>query len=642
MTAPAGEWERDNQLRLAAAIGRVRRAVERFAGDPPDPPEPPVFSETDPRGDSRLDDLVDAFSLSPFERDVVLLCAGMELDPALMAAVRRLQLDGHAQSVTFSLALAALPGAYWSALAPEAPLRYWRLVDVAPGHSLTLAPLRIDERILQFLTGLPSIDERLAELVRFTRPETNLPESHAAIAHSMAAAWTLPAGGGLPPLVQLCGEWSGTKRGIAAAACAASGWELWTMNARQMPPRQDSPLLRRLWERESILEMRALLIECDDAEPTHADLAAFVESTTGPVAVASLHRGAWTRPAVAFDVERPPAAEMRQIWIDALGPQAHEAAPCIDRLVYQFALDARAIRAVCAETAQAPAPRSCATLWDACRRAARPRVENGVHRIDSHARWDQLVLPPRQLDLLREIVAHVERRAEVYGQWGFGEAGERGLGITALFAGQSGTGKTLAAEVLAGELRLDLYRIDLSAIVNKYIGETEKNLRRVFDAAEAGGAILLFDEADALFGKRGEVKDSHDRYANIEVSYLLQRMEAYRGLAILTTNLKDNLDQAFLRRLRFVVQFPFPDAALRAELWRRAFPGRTPVEGLDIDKLARLNATGAEIRNIALHAAFLASGEGTAVTMKHLRRAAIGEFAKAEKGLAEADTRGWV
>ncbi len=190
---------------------------------------------------------------------------------------------------------------------------------------------------------------------------------------------------------------------------------------------------------------------------------------------------------------------------------------------------------------------------------------------------------------MRRIAAHVRHRATVYDAWGFAAKSPRGLGISALFAGASGTGKTMAAEVLAGELRLDLYRIDLAGVVSKYIGETEKNLRKVFDAAEDSGAILLFDEADALFGKRSEVKDSHDRYANIEVSYLLQRMEAYRGLAILTTNLKSALDPAFLRRIRFVVQFPFPDAAQRAEIWRRVFPASTPTEGLDVWKLAKLN-----------------------------------------------------
>jgi len=211
-----------------------------------------------------------------------------------------------------------------------------------------------------------------------------------------------------------------------------------------------------------------------------------------------------------------------------------------------------------------------------------------------------------------------------------------------LFAGASGTGKTLAAEVLANELRLDLYRIDLSSVVSKYIGETEKNLRRVFDAAEEGGAILLFDEADALFGKRSEVKDSHDRYANIEVSYLLQRMEAYRGLAILTTNLKSALDTAFLRRIRFIVQFPFPDAAMREEIWRRIFPPTLPTENLDLAKLARLHIAGGNIRNIALNAAFLAADAREPVRMTHMLRAASTEYAKLEKPLTVAEIGGWI
>jgi len=241
---------------------------------------------------------------------------------------------------------------------------------------------------------------------------------------------------------------------------------------------------------------------------------------------------------------------------------------------------------------------------------------------------------------LQELVAQQRQQAQVYYRWGMG-GGSRGLGLTALFAGQSGTGKTLAAEVVAAALRLDLYHIDLSQIVSKYIGETEKNLRRVFDAAEQGGAVLLFDEADALFGKRSEIKDSHDRYANIEVSYLLQRMEAYQGISILTTNLKSALDSAFLRRLRFIIQFPFPDAQQRAELWRRAFPKAVPVDDLSIDKLARLSITGGQIRNISLGAAFLAADAGQPVSMRHILQAVRSEYQKTERPLTEAEFGGF-
>src|SRR6185312_5093877 len=218
-------------------------------------------------------------------------------------------------------------------------------------------------------------------------------------------------------------------------------------------------------------------------------------------------------------------------------------------------------------------------LWNVCRSLSRPKLEDLAQRIVPCATWDDLILPELQKQTLRQLAAQVRHRMRVYETWGFAAKGRRGLGVSALFTGLSGTGKTMAAEVLARELRLDLYRIDLSAVVSKYIGETEKNLKVVFDAAEEGGVVLLFDEADALFGKRSEVRDSHDRYANIEVSYLLQRMEAYRGLAILTTNMRDALDSAFLRRLRFVVSFPFPDADGRAEIWRRVFPPELPTEG---------------------------------------------------------------
>jgi SpoVK/Ycf46/Vps4 family AAA+-type ATPase len=213
----------------------------------------------------------------------------------------------------------------------------------------------------------------------------------------------------------------------------------------------------------------------------------------------------------------------------------------------------------------------------------------------------------------------------------------RGLGISVLFAGESGTGKTMAAEVIANELNLNLYRIDLSQVVSKYIGETEKNLRRLFDAAEDGGAILFFDEADALFGKRSEVRDSHDRYANIEINYLLQRMETFQGLAILATNTKGSLDPAFVRRLRFIVDFPYPGLVERKTIWQKAFPAQTPIDNLDFERLARFNLTGGSIHNIALNAAFLAANALQPVNMRFVLDAAKTEFRKTEKSVIDAE-----
>ena len=276
-------------------------------------------------------------------------------------------------------------------------------------------------------------------------------------------------------------------------------------------------------------------------------------------------------------------------------------------------------------------------LWQVARRRSGSDLADLAQRIEPKSGWDDIVLPETVLAQLEALAAQVSQRYRVYEEWGFGRRMNRGSGVSALFAGPSGTGKTLAAEVIAGSLDLDLYRIDLAGVVSKYIGETEKNLRRIFDAAERSGAILLFDEADALFGKRSEVKDSHDRYANIEVAYLLQRMEEYRGLAILATNMKSHLDQAFLRRLRVVINFPFPDSLLRRRIWEISIPSAAPVDGIDFDLLARLDIPGGNIRNIAVNAAFIAANRGTAITMKEMGEAARAEFEKIDHQLPFAE-----
>ena len=352
------------------------------------------------------------------------------------------------------------------------------------------------------------------------------------------------------------------------------------------------------------------------------------------------------RPRIVFHVGKPTRIEQAEIWRATFESQNLNGT--VEALVSQFNLAPIAIHSA-ARRADAAARQNAESssmfkeeLWNACRVEGRPRLEGLAQRIEPFATWDDLVLLEKDREMLRRIAMHVRQRTTVYESWGFTAKSSRGLGISALFAGASGTGKTMAAEVLAHMLRLDLFRVDLSQVISKYIGETEKNLSRIFDAADEGAAILLFDEADALFGKRSEVKDSHDRYANVEVSYLLQRMEAYRGLAVLTTNRKNALDHAFLRRIRFVVDFPFPETAQRAEIWSRAFPQRTPTEDLQIDRLARLRVSGGNIHNIAMGAAFLAADAQQPVRMEHLLAAARNEFAKLETPLTDAEVAGWV
>ncbi|HEX6938798.1 MAG TPA: ATP-binding protein [Longimicrobiales bacterium] len=644
-SAETQHWVDANQRWLVREVARVRACVEAHArGERPPAPVASPATE-DGLAPPALEQLVAGFGLSAFERDVLLLCAGPELEAEFAETLRAAGYVGPC----FSLALAALPGAHWSALTPSAPLRYWRLVEFAGAGPLASSVLRIDERILHFLAGAGYADDRLDGLLTPVAAAEALPPSQRALADRIAAAWSRPTAA--PPAIALRGEDRWGKVDVAAAAAAAVGLSLHVLRAADVPASaSERTELSRLWTRMAILGRSALLIDAhDDASDGAARaVAAFADGLRVPYFLAAREPlPAGTKPVLSFDVPRPGPAEQRALWRAALAEVAPDDADglpagVLDRLVSQFGLGAREIRAAAARASAEPetAPLA-ARLWEACRAHARPRLDDLAQRIDPRAGWDELVLPAAEMELLKQIAAHARQRARVYEDWGFAAQGPRGLGITALFAGPSGTGKTLAAEVIAHDLELDLYRIDLSQVVSKYIGETEKNLRRVFDAAEEGGAVLLFDEADALFGKRSEVKDSHDRYANIEVSYLLQRMEAYRGLAILTTNLRRALDDAFLRRLRFIVTFPFPGAAERAEIWRRVFPRGTPTRGLDPLRLAQLDIAGGNIRNIALHAAFLAADAGEEVGMSHVLRAARSEYAKLERPLSAAEIGGW-
>jgi hypothetical protein len=692
----ARDWFEENRKYLTTAVAEVAMVLEGSGGQRSVVSDrqsavgghPSVSSEWPTElPPPALETLCARFELSPFERSVLLFCAGMELDRAMSEACIAASSSSTQHSAlstqrtpvgpTFSLALARLPGAHWSVLAPARPLRYWRLLDVVPGQSLTTTPLRIDERILHYLCGVPHIDERLAGVVEAASGQRSafsihLAPSHAAVADKLAGTWAAAheRGGDEPlPVVQLVGREPLDSRSVAARACDGLGLPLFRARSASLPTAaSELEILVRLWEREAILGAGALLVECEDSDagdlPRKAAVNHLVERLHAPLLLWAPERlCVRTRQVVYLEVGKPDAAEQRALWQAALGPAAAAMNGHLDQIVAQFSFSPAAIdgisRQLSALSDQPPtgsgqpsdisgSHSSFSThrssfggeLWELCRQQARPKLDDLAQRIVPAAGWSDIVLPEAQLALLRDIGAQVRQRMKVYDTWGFAGKGNRGLGISVLFAGASGTGKTMAAEVLANELKLDLYRIDLSAVVSKYIGETEKNLRKVFDAAEEGGAILLFDEADALFGKRSEVKDSHDRYANIEVSYLLQRMEAYRGLAILTTNMKQALDTAFLRRIRFVVEFPFPDAAQRVEIWRRIFPDKTPTEVLDPARLARLNIAGGNIRNIALYAAFLAAESGEPVRMSHLLRAARVEYAKLERPLTEAEAVG--
>jgi ATP-dependent 26S proteasome regulatory subunit len=627
----APDWIEVNQRDLLRALDRVRRVLERHvASEVAEAEEDAAAEQPSPLA---LAALVRLFGLSAFERDVVLLCAGVELDARFAAAVAAAR--GPAPEPTFALALAALPGAHWSALTPAAPLRAWRFVELR-GAGLTSAPLRLEERILHFLTGLNQLDERLQGLVTLRPP--GAPDT----AHHEMAARLAACLGRERAVAQVVDSDAMAREHLAAAAAATLDHGLLRLHAADVPAvPADRVALARLVAREAILAHAIVLVEVDGTSEDAARVTSFVRALGVPVVTSAAEALAGLAGfAPVFDLPAPTRDTQTGTWRRALGPLADRLNGALPPILAQFRLSTEAIQAVADDVCLA-GDAEPSSLWDRCRRAARPAVQGLAQRIEPAAGWEDLVLPAPQLKRLREIAVHVRRRAQVYDDWGFATRGTRGLGISALFAGPSGTGKTMAAEVLARELRLDLHRIDLATVVSKYIGETEKNLRRVFDAAESGGAILLFDEADALFGKRSEVRDSHDRYANIEVSYLLQRMEAYRGLAILTSNQRSALDPAFLRRIRFVVEFPFPDATQRAAIWRRIFPASTPTAALEYERLAQLAVPGGHIRNIALHGAFLAADRDEPVGMRHLLEAARGEYAKLERPLTDAESRGW-
>lgn len=679
ISAEGQGWLEANQRYLSSAINIVRNSLERYTTtianlDRTAEPESKgknswneleelASSMSDPPA---LERLCAIFSLSPFERDILLLCAGIELDSGFASLCAAAQGDKSKSYPTFSLALAALDNPHWSAIVPISALRRWRLIELGPGTMITLCPLRIDERILHYLAGVQHLDERLVGFVEPVGFVGDLAPSHFQLANKIVEAWSSSEVEYRYPIINLVGRDAITKRPISSAACGIEGMNLWLMSAQFIPLNADElGAFVRLWEREAALSGGVLMLEHDDMDPSdkarQAAISRLIENISSPIIVSSTDRiSIRERSTIALHVEKPNANEQHWLWERHLEQLGENSKALIDSLSSQFDLSTEAIQAVCDQALQQEQQFHSdedvengidyqekqkeilrRRLWDACRDQSRPRLEDLAQRIEPRAEKKDLVLPEAQRRMLDDIAAHVRQRALVYERWGFASKSQRGLGISALFVGDSGTGKTMAAEVLAKELRLDLYRIDLSQVVSKYIGETEKNLKKVFDAAESGGAILLFDEADALFGKRSEVKDSHDRYANIEISYLLQRMEAYRGLAILTTNMKDAMDRSFLRRLRFVVEFPFPDAKMRADIWRRIFPEDTPAYGLDFNKLARLNLAGGNIRNIALYAAFLAADAGEGIGMNLLLRAARVEYAKLERPLTAAELGDW-
>lgn len=604
-----------------------------------------------------IEKLAKVFGLSSFEKDILLMCAGIELDTGLGELMASIQGAPSFFQPSFGFALATFQQPHWSATSPGAALRYWRLIEMSKTQMVTSSPIKIDEHILHYLAGLKELNEKIKEVAFPVNTKEEPVPSQQRIAELVIKTISNNLGKDALPLIQLTGNDRSDKVTIAGYISRQLHSQLYVISAYAIPSNtKDNMELARTWSREAALNNYVLLLDCmdfdnNDKQRNHS-LSSFIENVQGLVL---LNSDQWSpelkRDKYVFNTAKPSPEEQMTLWKTELGTYADAGGTCLENIVSQFNLGTDTIRSAASEILSHVVlngyqkedghPGLEKHIWKICCRHTRPQVDELAQRIEPVATWNDIVLPEPQKLILKELSAQVKQRNKVYGKWGFNAKSSRGLGISVLFAGESGTGKTMASEVLANELQLDLYKIDLSKVVNKYIGETEKNLKKIFDAAEDGGAILLFDEADALFGKRSDVKDSHDRYSNIEVSYLLQRMEAYRGLAILTTNMKNALDKAFMRRIRFIINFPFPDSIQRAEIWNKAFPEATPKNSLDIEKLSKLTIPGGSIRNIALNAAFLAADEDRPVQMSHIFRAAKSEYDKIEKPFNHVEIRSW-
>ena len=602
--------------------------------------------KVDAGGASALLLIQDHFGLDGFERDVLALCFAVAEDPGVATLCAYLQDDASAVHPTLHLALELFcaPGEVRDdarfALNPAAPLRRFRLLHTAgDGSAATQHVLRIDERVADFIRGIDRVDERVVPLLQVmpNPPITGAQEELVAGLVRWAQAQRLSTW----PLLNLTGPVGSGRRAVAAEFASRIGLRLFAIDMRSIPQAdRERQEFVALLQREAALSRMAFYADVSDFDAGDRALSGSVkdciERFTGTMLVAGRERWRFARAALHVEVPRPSAIEQQALWTEALKGVV-EADGRIEEIVQQFDLGPEAISQVVQDALSRTRARADSSvlaagdLWTACRDYSGAQLGSLAERLTPGYSWDDIVLPNDLLQQVRELADQVAARTQVYERWGFGKRLARGRGIAALFCGPSGTGKTMTAEILARHLQLDLYRIDLAGVVSKYIGETEKNLRNIFDAAEQSGAILFFDEADALFGKRTEVRDSHDRYANIEINYLLQRMEDYRGLAVLCTNRRSSLDRAFLRRLRFLIEFPWPDAEHRRRIWQKMFPPAAPLAALDFNKLARLEVSGGNIRNIAVNAAFLAAGAQEAIAERHVLQAARREYAKIDK-----------
>jgi SpoVK/Ycf46/Vps4 family AAA+-type ATPase len=664
----------------------TQEGVERLLGHEPGAP---VFSNDehdhedmpDPSwASARLRLLAALYDLSTFDLHIVLIALAPELDLRYEQLYAYLQDNVTRRRPTVDLALNLLCSGADMKLtrrahfAPDAPLVRHGLLHLMPDANQQPTPLlghglKLDEQAIRFLTEQECLDARLAPFCRLFKPAAKGAESSRDAGMRRAllelARRAQELGGRLSLYFQ--GPAGAGKRRAAEALACETGASLLTVDLpRVVAGATDYRQLFRLAVNEArfnnaILYFDGLdVLRREEHEFAYQSLLETLSESAGLNLLSGTqalsHDDDPALKIITVPFAPPDFAERRAMWSDSLSAEGIRLDESeIDALAGRFRFSRRQIAgAVCDASLKARwrdvvsrsrsrsgAQPTLQELFSSARARSRHNLSSLASKIETKYGWEDIQLPADQLEQLRDVCAQAECRHIVYGEWGFGRKMSAGRGVVALFTGPPGTGKTMAAEVIANELQLDLFKIDLSQIVSKYIGETEKNLDLIFREAQTSNAILFFDEADALFGKRSEVKDAHDRFANIEIGYLLQKIEEFDGIAVLATNLRQNMDDAFVRRMRVIVEFPFPDEEYRRRIWKSVFPKEAPLGAdVELDALARMiRLSGGHIKNIALAGAFYAAANGQVIRTQHLMLAARREYQKLGRKMNDTDLK---
>lgn len=615
------------------------------------------------------------FHLTPFELDTLLICLALELNLKYEKLYAYLQDDVTKKYPGVNLILDLLCSTHEERInartyfCPQAPLLKYHLIkftDDTQQKPLLSRCLKLDDGIVNFLFGFNFLDSRLDSFAKIINPEKDW---SAVVMNDVLKE----------RLIQLskehfekkirnrlifyfCGPYGAGKKLIAEALCQDLKLPLIIANTRELLNTEiNFEKATRLLFRETLLQPAAVYLDHFDSlitdNPKDIHYRNILIKAMEEFSLVTFLAGEkpWNPPTtlkkhtfVKIEFPIPTYPLRKRLWkfsLDGQYPVSPKAN--IEGLANKFRFTGGQIYDAIADARNLAMMRcskdkgriTMEDLHQSCRVQSNQKLSEMAQKIIPHYSWADIVLPSDKLLQLKEICNYIKYRQMVYANWGFDRKFSLGKGLNILFSGPSGTGKTMAAEIIAHKLKLDLYKIDLSCVVSKYIGETEKNLSKIFKEAETSNAILFFDEADALFGKRSEVRDSHDRYANIEINYLLQKMEEHEGIVILASNLRKNIDDAFTRRIHFLVDFPFPDEEYRFKIWQNIFPKETPKsEDIDLEFLAkRLKISGGNIKNIALNAAFLAAENSKKVDIKHIIQATKREFQKMGRLCVQSD-----